>query len=158
VRKRIISTMPEIEVHDNVNWLQLDQIASIEITSEDPAHPIENALLLGAEKGWRANSAGEQTLRLMFDQPQRLTRILLRFVRTKSSALRSLYSGGPLTGRHFTSLSASSGTLARAVRFNRLKTIKLTSPASERSNWRLCRIGAAVRHERHLRNFDSLDD
>jgi hypothetical protein len=93
VRKRIITLTPQIAVHDNVNWLRLEELASIEITSEDPAHPIENALLSGAESGWRADFPGEQTLRIIFDRPQRLTRILLRFAeveveRTQEFVLR----------------------------------------------------------------------
>jgi hypothetical protein len=51
----------------------------VEITSEDATHPIESALLPGQERGWRAGQSGEQTIRLIFDQPQRLRRIWLLF-------------------------------------------------------------------------------
>ncbi len=69
----------------NQGWLQLEDIASVEITSEDAAHPIEAALLPGATSGWRAGSSGEQTIRLIFDQPQRLERIHLHFEETASA-------------------------------------------------------------------------
>ena len=55
------------------------------MTSEDPAHPIENALLLGRENGWRALQSGEQRLRLLFDEPQDLRRIELVFDEHESS-------------------------------------------------------------------------
>jgi hypothetical protein len=51
----------------------------VEVTSEDSAHPIEHALVPGREAGWRAAEPGPQTIRLLFDQPQRLRRIALAF-------------------------------------------------------------------------------
>lgn len=56
-------------------WLSLDERASVEVTSEDPAHPIEAALVAGAAEGWRAGSPGEQIIRLRFDAPQHVRRI-----------------------------------------------------------------------------------
>jgi hypothetical protein len=61
-------------------WLDPEQVAQVEVTSEDAAHPIEAALLPGRESGWRAAEPGEQTIRLIFDQPLRLRRIWLHFV------------------------------------------------------------------------------
>jgi hypothetical protein len=63
-------------------WLNLEELAAVEVTSEDPAHPIEAALVpsSGTEEGWRAGQPGEQTIRLMFDQPQRVDRIRLNMV------------------------------------------------------------------------------
>ena len=51
-------------------WLDLDQIAHVAVTSEDPQFPIESAFIPGAS-GWRAGGRGEQTIRLTFDPPQR---------------------------------------------------------------------------------------
>jgi hypothetical protein len=48
-------------------------------TSEDAAHPIESALIPRARDSWRAAQPGEQTLRLLFDEPLRLRRIYLVF-------------------------------------------------------------------------------
>lgn len=65
-------------------WLNLDALASVEITSEDPAFPIENALTTDDKSsGWRAGTLGPQTIRLQFDQPQNIRRIHLRFVETQ---------------------------------------------------------------------------
>jgi hypothetical protein len=58
-------------------WLDLQQIASAEISSEDPSHPFENALRGGG--GWRAAAPGPQVIRLNFDEPQYIRRIRLEF-------------------------------------------------------------------------------
>jgi hypothetical protein len=99
MRKRIISpARQEIPLPDAA-WLQLEQLATIELTSEDADYPIEAALAPGATSGWRAAEAGEQTIRIIFDQPQRLRRIRLLFVETESARtqeflLRSSVDGG----------------------------------------------------------------
>lgn len=80
MRKRIISTIPPSAPEVDVDWLPIDKIASVEVTSEDASHPIENALLAGMEMGWRAAQSGEQMIRLIFDRPQQLRRIRLLFV------------------------------------------------------------------------------
>ncbi|MBV9999274.1 MAG: carbohydrate-binding protein [Verrucomicrobia bacterium] len=61
-------------------WLDLETIAQVEMTSEDPAHPIELAFRPGGQSGWRAASKGQQTIRLYFDEPVALRRIHLEFV------------------------------------------------------------------------------
>jgi hypothetical protein len=75
------------------DWLDLEDLVQVEITSEDPAHPIESALLPGATSGWRAAGPGEQTIRLLFTQPQAVQRIWVEFVepdveRTQEFVLR----------------------------------------------------------------------
>ena len=79
MRKHIIRAAPRETSPADQGWLNLEQLASVEITSEDATHPIESALLPGQERGWRAGQSGEQTIRLIFDQPQRLRRIWLLF-------------------------------------------------------------------------------
>ena len=59
-------------------------MATVEITSEDETHPIECALQLGETRGWRAAEAGPQSIRLLFDQPQKLKRIWLVFEETET--------------------------------------------------------------------------
>jgi hypothetical protein len=64
-------------------WLDLDSIAHVQLTSEDPAFPIENALGTSPERnerGWRATSPGSQTITLGFDGPQHIRRIFLHFI------------------------------------------------------------------------------
>lgn len=65
-------------------WLDLDKIAQVAVTSEDPDYPIESAFDFGESSGWRAGGKGEQTIRLIFDPPQRIKRIWLRFVETEA--------------------------------------------------------------------------
>jgi hypothetical protein len=71
----------------------LQRFAQVELTTEDAAHPIEAALIPGFGSGWRAAQAGEQTIRLLFDESQRIRRIQLLFyedqqVRTQEFLLR----------------------------------------------------------------------
>jgi hypothetical protein len=93
MRKRIIAeTQSENGSPENA-WLKLEQLADVEVTSEDPAYPIEGALLSGRTSGWRAAAPGKQTIRLLFSQPQRLHRIWMSFVepldeRTQEYVLR----------------------------------------------------------------------
>src|SRR5262245_51658992 len=83
-------------------WLDLQRLAQVEITSESSAHPIESALTRGFPAGWQAGEPGEQTIRLIFDHPLSLRRILLVFdeeeqTRTQEFVLRWLPSGKELS-------------------------------------------------------------
>jgi hypothetical protein len=64
--------------------LSLEQIASVEVTSEDRAFPIESAFGPTGGPGWRASQKGEQQIRIFFDEPMSLHRIQLRFCETES--------------------------------------------------------------------------
>ena len=64
-----------------VNWLDVEKLASVQVTSEDPAYPIES--VFSNSGGWRAVQEGEQLIRLIFDQPQTIHRICLRFLETE---------------------------------------------------------------------------
>ena len=92
MRKRIIpqGMLPGSPADDR-DWLDLEQLAEVELTSEDPAHPIESALVSGT--GWRAERPGEQIIRVLFHKPQRITHIRVLFqederVRTQEFVLR----------------------------------------------------------------------
>jgi hypothetical protein len=85
VRKRLISqTVPSPEPSAQA-WLNVDRAASVEVTSEESGYPIESALLMGEKRGWRAANAGTQTIRLIFDEPQKLRRIWLVFEDTENT-------------------------------------------------------------------------
>ena len=84
MRKRVISDVEQAAAPATGDWLDLDQLAEVEISSEDSAHPIESALLPGDGTGWRAAVPGKQTIRLRFAQPQALRRIWLSFVETSA--------------------------------------------------------------------------
>jgi len=61
------------------DWLDLEPRVEVELTSEDPQHPIESALITHAGSGWRAREPGMQTIRLLFDKPHSIKRIQLVF-------------------------------------------------------------------------------
>jgi uncharacterized protein (DUF736 family) len=60
-------------------WLDLEPVARLEVTSEEPNFPIESALSSGTGPGWRASQKGQQIIRIIFDQPRPLRRIRLEF-------------------------------------------------------------------------------
>lgn len=94
MRKRQISSLVQSARTSGEVWLDLDHAAVVEVTSEEEGHPIESALVGDDKRGWRAAGTGKQTIRLIFDQPQRLKRIWLVFeesenTRTQEFVLRS---------------------------------------------------------------------
>jgi hypothetical protein len=80
MRKQIIARPPLQERE----WLNLQTLASVEVTSEDEAFPIESALLPQEKRGWLAAEPGAQTVRLVFDQPQKVRHIALEFEETET--------------------------------------------------------------------------
>jgi hypothetical protein len=47
-------------VPQSKQWLEIEELAKIEVSSEDPNFPIESALSAGAGQGWRAAERGSQ--------------------------------------------------------------------------------------------------
>ena len=99
MRKRIINQGTQHVSLANQQWLNLETLAQVEVTSEDATHPIESGLIPGAESGWRAAQPGQQTVRLIFDQPQTIKRMHLVFQeneqeRTQQFVLRWSSNGG----------------------------------------------------------------
>jgi hypothetical protein len=82
MRKHVISTSL-VGGPPARDWLDVGSAALVEVTSEDGAYPVESALLQGEERGWRAAGPGPQTIRLVFDKPQQLRRIWLKFEETE---------------------------------------------------------------------------
>ena len=89
------------ELRPEQEWLDLEEMAKVEVTSEDPSFPLESALVSGKGPGWRAAQRGKQIIRIIFDKPTRLRRIRLEFseteiARTQEFTLQwSAESGGP---------------------------------------------------------------
>lgn len=79
MRKRIAAQSEAVLPQEKREWLDLEKIAEVEITSEAPASPIEAALVPGIGSDWIAAQPGEQTLRLRFDEPQKIRHIRLVF-------------------------------------------------------------------------------
>jgi hypothetical protein len=99
MRKRLITPTSETIRTREAGWLDVERAAVIEVTSEDQDFPVEAALVSGDARGWRATMPGSQTIRLVFDQPQRLKCISLVFEenetgRTQEFVLRWSPDGG----------------------------------------------------------------
>ncbi len=99
MHKRIITPVQKETASLDQDWLNIEGLADVEITSEDAAHPIESALLPRQTSGWRAAGPGKQTIRILFANPQRLQKIWLNFEeprteRTQEYVLRWSPDGG----------------------------------------------------------------
>ena len=79
MRKHIITKDTQGVIPPDQNWLDLENLAQAELTSEDVSHPIESALKSNEGSGWRASEPGPQTVRLLFDKPLRVRRVRLVF-------------------------------------------------------------------------------
>jgi hypothetical protein len=71
-------TIYDLEPRDAASWLNVKALARFEATSEDSRYPIESVFEEHGQ-GWRAVEVGEQAIRLIFDEPQRIKRIRLCF-------------------------------------------------------------------------------
>jgi hypothetical protein len=90
MRKRLITPIPQDAPPLDEGWLDLDDAAVVEVTSEEKEYPVESALVSGEMRGWRAADSGTQTIRLIFDEPQRLTRISLVFEETETERTQEI--------------------------------------------------------------------
>jgi hypothetical protein len=59
MRKRIIDHQPRDVGAEESDWLDLERLALVEVSSEDVGYPIESALIQGMGLGWRAAQARE---------------------------------------------------------------------------------------------------
>jgi hypothetical protein len=81
VRKRIIASDRTVaKPGPGPRWMDLGQIATVEVSSEDPRFPIESVFNSSSGPGWRASQKGEQQIRLIFDQAVAVHRIQLHFL------------------------------------------------------------------------------
>ena len=79
MRKRVTNAGAENTSTPGGDWLDVENLALAEVSSEDAEHPIESAVRPDAGPGWRAASPGKQTIRLLFDEPQEVRKIHLVF-------------------------------------------------------------------------------
>jgi hypothetical protein len=79
MRKRIINKEHQQDAPDSHSWLDVEQLAQVEVTSENADYPIESAFVLDSTTVWRAEMEGKQIIRLLFDSPQTLSHIRLKF-------------------------------------------------------------------------------
>ncbi len=98
MRKRLIPHPRDVSAASQP-WLDVAALAQVELTSEDPACPIDAALRPSPTPGWRAAEPGAQMIRLVFDHPQALHRLRLVFAepqqaRTQEFVVRWSADGG----------------------------------------------------------------
>jgi hypothetical protein len=79
MRKRLIPPPSETIRARRGDGLDVERAAIVEVTSEDKNFPVESAFGSRDLPGWRATAPGSQTIRLIFDQPQKLKCISLMF-------------------------------------------------------------------------------
>ena len=72
MRKRPMAPTLQLVQCQDEDWLDLERAAMVEVSSEEKDFPVEAALLFGDVRGWHATEPGPQTIRLLFDQPQRI--------------------------------------------------------------------------------------
>ena len=99
MRKRVIGPVSVAHTIVRSRWIEIDTEASVEVTSEDEAYPIESALRGDGLGSWRAVAPGAQTIRIVFVAPRRLQRIWLVFeerdvARTQEFVIRWSSDGG----------------------------------------------------------------
>jgi hypothetical protein len=98
MRKTRLSAIGNSIVTPEYDWLDLEQAARVEVSSEAEGYPVEGALLKDVQGGWRASEPGIQTIRLLFIQPQtiRVIQVVFKekeFARTQEFVLRWLPQG-----------------------------------------------------------------
>jgi F5/8 type C domain len=101
MRKRQISPTLPSNPPSGQAWLDLNRTALVEVTSEENDYPIESALLKAESTGWRAANPGPQTIRLVFDEPQKLRRIRLAFEDSENTRTQEFVLRWSDTGRSF---------------------------------------------------------
>jgi hypothetical protein len=99
--RKMIRHAVESDANSQPEWLDLEGISAVEVTSEDPNFPIESAFA-GDGHGWRAAEKGTQAIRIVFDRPIPLQRIRLEFFdneaeRTQEFTLRWARTGEALS-------------------------------------------------------------
>lgn len=84
MKKSVIQAAPSKQVMGaEEQWLDLEEIATVEVTSEHPDYPIESVFSSDPGPGWRAANGGPQIIRLLLPEPQTIRQIHLEFAETE---------------------------------------------------------------------------
>jgi hypothetical protein len=92
LRKHIVKAPPNHPV-PQPGEIDIAATATVQVTSENPAHPIDNVFDHRRGQGgsrWMAEEQGEQTLLLVFDTPQTIRRIILEVEEPEVSRTQEL--------------------------------------------------------------------
>jgi hypothetical protein len=101
MRKRLVAPLPPLAQLVGQPWIDVGKLAVVEVTSEDKSHPVESALVIPAKDGWCAADSGRQTIRLVFDYPQKLSGISLVFEETETNRTQEFVLRWSPDGRSF---------------------------------------------------------
>jgi hypothetical protein len=85
MRKKLVSAIRNTDAASRHEWLELEQVACVEVSSEAEGYPVEGALLDVGQRGWRASEPGMQTIRLLFDHPQTIRAVRAVFKEEESA-------------------------------------------------------------------------
>jgi hypothetical protein len=96
MRKKVTGRTPETAPPGDKGWLNLEDVAEGEVTSEEPDYPVEAALIPGKESGWRTALAGQQVIRLFLTARSRFKESGYALLRKKSSRRKGLCCAGRL--------------------------------------------------------------
>jgi hypothetical protein len=101
-------------------WLNLDQIATVEVTSEDTSFPIEYVFGSNDGPGWRASQVGEQLIRIIFDKPvsvhrTRLTRGIFGRNHGTGQSVQMIMAPTPRTSLQVLPMMRSASTLLSTI-------------------------------------------
>ncbi|MGH9621467.1 MAG: hypothetical protein ACRD45_17400 [Bryobacteraceae bacterium] len=93
MRKTILGHDDHPATSSSNEWLGVEAIAGIGVTSEADDAPVENVLYSDRETGWRAGEPGPQIIRITFGGPTNIRHIQLafresQFARTQEFTLR----------------------------------------------------------------------
>ncbi|HZQ50767.1 MAG TPA: hypothetical protein VFB14_01145 [Bryobacteraceae bacterium] len=99
MRKTILGHEHDAATFSGNEWLGVEAIAGIDVTSEADGAPVENVLYPDRDTGWRAGEPGPQIIRITFGGPTSIRRIQLVFresqcARTQEFTLRCTVAGG----------------------------------------------------------------
>jgi hypothetical protein len=99
VRKTILGHEDDSATFSSNEWLGVEAIAGIGVTSEADGAPVENVLHPDRDTGWRAGEPGPQIIRITFGGPTKIRHIQLvfrelQFARTQEFTLRYTTAGG----------------------------------------------------------------
>lgn len=83
---------------DGVEWMDLETLARVEISSEDELFPIEHALGSAVTTGWRAAKTGPQVIRLRFDDPVEVHRVQIHVVERAAERVQEMVIWVGMTG------------------------------------------------------------
>ena len=94
LRKQILRPDSEtMSPKTSATTMSVADIASVQVSSEDPSYPIDHAFDNHRGPGgtrWMAGEVGEQTIILAFDQPQRVQKVGLEIEEPETSRTQEL--------------------------------------------------------------------